>query len=117
MNTLTGKKSEPLKLIIIGGGYAGLSALITLRKQAPDAEITLIDPRPYHLIITRLHETVHRPLNTIQVPYSLLAKRFDFFHKQQAIHFDEQQLKAWNSKKTIEFGEEILPFDYLLIAT
>jgi cation diffusion facilitator CzcD-associated flavoprotein CzcO len=37
MNTLTGKKSEPLKLIIIGGGYAGLSALITLRKQAPDA--------------------------------------------------------------------------------
>ncbi len=117
MNTITRKQTGPLKLIIIGGGYAGLSALITLRKQAPDAEITLIDPRPYHLIITRLHETVHRPLNTIQVPYSLLAKRFDFVHKQQAIHFDEQQLKAWNSKKTIEFGEEILPFDYLLIAT
>ena len=46
MNTVTRKKTEPLKLIIIGGGYAGLSALITLRKQAPDAEITLIDPRP-----------------------------------------------------------------------
>jgi len=30
--------------------------------------ITLIDPRPYHLIITRLHETVHRPLDTIQIP-------------------------------------------------
>jgi len=117
MNTLTKNNTEPLKLIIIGGGYAGLSALITLRKQAPDAEITLIDPRPYHLIITRLHETVHRPLNTIQVPYSLLTKRFDFIHKQQAIHFDEQQLKAWNSKKIIEFGEESLPFDYLLIAT
>ena len=54
MNTLTRNKTEPLKLIIIGGGYAGLSALITLRKQAPDAEITLIDPRPCHLIITRL---------------------------------------------------------------
>jgi NADH:ubiquinone reductase (H+-translocating) len=117
MNTLTRNNTEPLKLIIIGGGYAGLSALITLRKQAPDAEITLIDPRPYHLIITRLHETVHRPLNTIQVPYSLLAKRFDFIHKQQAIHFDEQQLKTWNSKKIIKFGEESLPFDYLLIAT
>jgi len=77
MNTITGKKSGPLKLIIIGGGYAGLSAMITLRKQAPDAEITLIDPRPYHLIITRLHETVHRPLDTIRVSYSVLAKRFD----------------------------------------
>jgi len=117
MNTVTRKQTAPLKLIIIGGGYAGLSALITLRKQVPNAEITLIDPRPYHLIITRLHETVHRPLDTIQVPYNLLAKRFDFVHKQQAIHFDEQQLKAWNSKKIIEFGEEILPFDYLLIAT
>ena len=117
MNTLTRKTNEPLKLIIIGGGYAGLSALISLRKQAPDAEITLIDPRPYHLIITRLHETVHRPLDTIQVPYSLLAKRFDFIHKQQAIHFDEDLLRAWDSNKVILLGEESLSFDYLLIAT
>ena len=69
------------------------------------------------MIITRLHETVHRPLDTIQVPYSLLAKRFDFIHKQQAIQFDEHQLRAWNSKRTIQLGEESLPFDYLLIAT
>ncbi|MGZ8213993.1 MAG: NAD(P)/FAD-dependent oxidoreductase [Methylosarcina sp.] len=117
MNTITGKKFEPLKLIIIGGGYAGLSALITLRKQAPDAEITLIDPRPYHLIITRLHETVHRPLDTIQVSYSLLAKRFDFIHKQQAIQFDEDLIRAWDSTKVIQLGEESLSFDYLLIAT
>jgi NADH dehydrogenase len=117
MNTLSRNKTVPLKLIIIGGGYAGLSALITLRNQVPDAKITLIDPRPYHLIITRLHETVHRPLGTLQVSYSLLAKRFDFTHKQQAIHYDEQQLKAWNSKKVIQLGEECLIFDYLLIAT
>ena len=52
MNTVARTQTDPLKLIIIGGGYAGLSALITLRKQAPDDEITLIDPRPYHLIIT-----------------------------------------------------------------
>jgi NADH dehydrogenase len=117
MNTLTRKQTEPLKLIIIGGGYAGLSALITLRKKAPDAEITLIDPRPQHLIITRLHETVHRPLNSIQVPYSVLAKRFDFIHKQQAIQFDEGLIRAWDSNKVIQLGEEILPFDYLLIAT
>jgi len=117
MSTVTRKKAEPLKLIIIGGGYAGLSALITLRKQAPDAEITLIDPRTCHLIITRLHETVHRPLDTIQIPYSLLAKRFDFIHKQQAILFDGHQLRTWGSNKAIQLGDESLPFDYLLIAT
>ena len=117
MNTVARKQTAPLKLIIIGGGYAGLSALITLRKQAPDAEITLIDPRPDHLIITRLHETVHRPLDTIRVAYSLLAKRFDFIHKQQAIEFDEDLIRAWDSTKVIQLGEESLSFDYLLIAT
>jgi NADH dehydrogenase len=117
MNTLARKITGPLKLIIIGGGYAGLSALITLRKQAPDAEITLIDPRPDHLIITRLHETVHRPLDSIRVAYSLLAKRFDFIHKQQAIHFDEDLIRAWDLTKVIQLGEESLSFDYLLIAT
>jgi NADH dehydrogenase len=45
MNTATRNKSTPLKLIIIGGGYAGSSALVTLRKEAPNIEITLIDPR------------------------------------------------------------------------
>jgi NADH dehydrogenase len=117
MKTVARKQTAPLKLIIIGGGYAGLSALITLRNQAPDVEITLIDPRPDHLIITRLHETVHRPLDTIRVAYSMLAKRFDFIHKQQAIEFDEELIRAWDSNKVIQLGEETLSFDYLLIAT
>ena len=117
MNTRTRKKTGPLKVIIIGGGYAGLSALITLRKKTPDAAITLIDPRPFHLIITRLHETVHRPLDSLRIPYDLLARRFKFIHKQQAIHFDEHQLRIWDSQKTIRLGEESLSFDYLLIAT
>jgi hypothetical protein len=43
------KKFRPIELVIIGGGYAGLAALITLGKQAPDAEITLVDPHPCHL--------------------------------------------------------------------
>jgi len=117
MNFVKRKKTQPLKLIIIGGGYAGLTALISLRKQVPDAEITLIDPRACHLIITRLHESVHRPLEKFQVPYGLLAKRFDFIHKQQAVRFDEALLERWNAEKTIQLDEEILPFDYLLIAT
>lgn len=117
MNIRTRNKTGPLNVIIIGGGYAGLSALITLRKQAPDAAITLIDPRPFHLIITRLHETVHRPLETLQIPYEVLARRFNFTHIQQAVQFNEQQLRIWEAQKTIRLDEENLSFDYLLIAT
>jgi hypothetical protein len=46
MNTVTRKQTAPLKLIIIGGGYAGLSALITLRKQVPNAEVKIPPAKP-----------------------------------------------------------------------
>lgn len=110
------KDHDSLKLVIIGGGYAGLSALIMLRHRAPDAEITLIDPRPYHLLITRLHETVRRPLKEIQIPFKQLARRFNFVHIQLSVTFDDEQLRTWNSQKCIELDEQSLPFDYLLIS-
>ena len=111
------KSSSMLKLIIVGGGYAGLSALITIRKHSPHAHITLIDPRPYHLLITRLHETVHRPIDTIQIPFHVLAKRFNFIHKQSFIELDQDILTVWDKQKFLTVENEIVPFDYLLIAT
>ena len=33
------------RVVIVGGGYAGLSALVALRDHCPGAEIVLIDPR------------------------------------------------------------------------
>lgn len=108
---------SPLNLVILGGGYAGLMALITLRNISPQARITLIDPRPYHLVITRLHETVHRPLEAIQIPFADLAKRFDLIHKQCALEFDQAILTKWDQEKCLQVGDETIPFDYLLIAT
>ncbi len=110
------RRHEPLKLIVVGGGYAGLSALIALRRKAPSASITLIDPRPYHLLITRLHESVRRPLQELQIPFSKLAERFGFSHLQQTLRFDEVQLAAWNEQKAVQLDERRLAFDYLLIA-
>ena len=106
-----------LSLAILGGGYAGLAALVTLRNLSPHAHIVLIDPRPHHLVITRLHETVHRPLDAIQIPFAHLAKRFDFVHKQCAIEFDQALLKIWDKEKCLQVDDETIPFDYLLIAT
>ncbi|MCD2449431.1 FAD-dependent oxidoreductase [Methylicorpusculum oleiharenae] len=107
---------QPLKVVILGGGYAGLSALITLRKQSPDTVITLIDPRPHHLIITRLHETVHRPLDSIRIAYSELAKRFNFEHVQQSLSINESLLQHWQNEQIIKLESGELPFNYLIIA-
>lgn len=117
MNHSENQGGLPLHVVIVGGGYAGLSALITLRKAAPDVVITLLDPKPWHLIITRLHETVHRPLESIRIPYETLADRFRFNHRQHAVTIDESALINWQNHRAIELGSESLPFDYLLIAT
>ncbi|WP_404359612.1 NAD(P)/FAD-dependent oxidoreductase [Methylotuvimicrobium sp. KM1] len=109
--------SQPLHVVIVGGGYAGLSALITLRKASPDARITLIDPKPWHLIITRLHETIHRPLESIRIPYKTLAERFQFDHRQYAVDINENRLKDWQDQRAIKTDTEILPFDFMLITT
>lgn len=108
---------QPLHVVIVGGGYAGLSALITLRKASPDARITLIDPKPWHLIITKLHETIHRPLESIRISYKTLAERFQFDHRQYALDIDEGRVQAWQAERTIDLGDNQLSFDFLLIAT
>lgn len=109
--------SKALRIVIAGGGYAGLSALIILRKKLPYAQIVLIDPRDSHLLITRLHETVHGSLEDISIPYQDLARRFDFQHIRQALEIDMEKLQLWQKRRCIEVDRQQLDFDYLLLAT
>ncbi|WP_036269785.1 NAD(P)/FAD-dependent oxidoreductase [Methylocaldum szegediense] len=106
-----------LKLVIIGGGYSGLSALITIREYRPDAEIVLVDRQPYHLKITHLHESFRRPLTDFKVPFSALEKRFNFRHVMADLTFDDSTLKKWQYDRVIPVGQEVVGFDYLLVAT
>jgi NADH dehydrogenase len=108
---------ESLKLVIIGGGYSGLSALVTIREYRPDAEIVLVDRRPYHLKITHLHESFRRPLANFKVPFAALEKRFNFRYVMADLTFDDAELKQWQTDRTIPVGQEEIGFDYLLIAT
>lgn len=106
-----------LRVVVAGGGYAGLAALSALRTQRPDADLVLIDPRPHHLKITRLHESFRRPLAEFQVPFSALGRRFGFRHVQAALPIDEPALSQWNTGRALTVDGAALEFDYLLIAT
>ncbi|MDI3299314.1 MAG: FAD-dependent oxidoreductase [Bacillota bacterium] len=46
-----------MKLVIAGAGYAGLAVLRTLRASGAlrRAHVTLVDPHPFHTLVTRLH--------------------------------------------------------------
>jgi NADH:ubiquinone reductase (H+-translocating) len=106
-----------LKIIISGGGYAGIAALVTLLRHMPDACITLIDPATNHRKITHLHETFRYPLEDFLVPFSTLENRFGCRHIRAELVVDENLLQHWQNDRSITVNDEILEFDYLLIAS
>jgi NADH dehydrogenase len=112
--------SQSIRVAILGGGYSGLAALITLREHCSNAEIILVDPRSEHLKITHLHESFRRRWSDCWVPFSALERRFGFRHIQATVELDEQQVKLWQNQRSLtvdtrETTEEV-EFDYLLIA-
>jgi len=109
--------SKRLKIVIAGGGYAGIAAMSTLYRYMPEAEVTLIDPKTEHLKITHLHETFRYPLADFLVPFSILTQQFGCRHIQHSLNITADHLKQWQQAKCIQIDEHTLPFDYLLIAT
>ncbi len=106
-----------MRVIVIGGGYAGLAAVIGLRRTLPEADIHVVDPRLHHLKLTHLHQTLHRPLSDFCTPFAQLARKFDFIHHRVALAFDRQTLVDWQWNRTLPLPGGSLPFDYLIIAT
>src|SRR5260370_31077614 len=51
------KHNAPVKVVVIGGGYAGTTAANHLRLRA-DVDITLVNPRPKFVERIRLHQFV-----------------------------------------------------------
>jgi NADH:ubiquinone reductase (H+-translocating) len=110
-------RHKQLKIVIVGGGYAGIAALVTLLRHMPGADITIVDTRPHHLKITHLHETFRYPLQDFLIPFSVLENRFDCRHVCATLPLEESTLQQWQNDKFLAVNDEILEFDYLLITS
>ncbi len=110
-------RHKQLKIVIVGGGYAGIAALINILRYMPDADITIVDPRSHHLKITHLHETFRYPLQDFLIPFSALEHRFGCRHVCTALIPDEETLRQWQNDKFLVVNDEILEFDYILITS
>lgn len=110
-------RQRRIKVVIIGGGYAGMAALTTLKQYSSDVDITLIDPDDKHLKVTHLHETFRYPLSDLLVPFSVLETRFNCRHIQAVLSVTDELLLQWQDDKYLVVGDEIVDFDYLIVAT
>ena len=107
--------STPVRVVILGGGYAGVAALVSLRRYAPDVDVAIIDPRPDHLKVTHLHETFRRPLERLKVPFANIERRFGCRHVQAEVWPAQDALSDWWANREVLIGDERIGFDAMLI--
>jgi NADH:ubiquinone reductase (H+-translocating) len=104
-------------VIVVGGGYAGMAAIVSLRRLCPGAGVTLVDPGASHLKITHLHESFRSSPPPVRLSFRLLAERFRFEFIQEAVAVDGERLCEWERAGSVGLSEGPLPYDYLLLAT
>jgi NADH dehydrogenase len=105
------------RVVVLGGGYAGLACLIELSKKDKSLELHLLDEDLDHCKITNLHKTFQHKLEKFTVSYAELAKKFHFTFHQQRLDFSEQDLIRWHQQKKLPLPQAELPFDSLVVAT
>jgi len=99
------------KVIIIGGGFGGLSAAKELVKHRFD--ITLIDKTNYHLFQPLLYQVATAALS----PGDIANPIRSVFNKQSKINIIMAEVTSIDrEQRTVKYNNSTLSFDYLIIA-
>ncbi len=108
--------SSQQKILIIGGGYAGIAAAKALNKaykKTEEVEITLVDKNRFHTLMTELHEIAgdRVPQESVMISYERIfaGTKVNVVHDGiTGIDFDDQVATGLVDE---------YPYDYILIAT
>ena len=106
--------SNTKRILILGGGYAGVHTAKKLYKRfkrRDDIEITLIDKNPYHTLMTELHEIAgsRTEPDAVQVSFQKI-----FGGKRVNVVIDEITGVDFDTK-TLTSADASYPYDYLVI--
>ncbi|MBE0577119.1 MAG: FAD-dependent oxidoreductase [Desulfuromonadales bacterium] len=105
------------RVVVLGGGYAGLACLIELYKKDKSLELHLVDADADHCKITNLHKTFQHPLEKFTVSYAELAEKYHFTFHRHRLDFSEQDLARWHQQQKLLLHKAALPYDWLVVAT
>lgn len=109
--------AETKKIFILGGGYGGVWAgkmLGKRYKKNPNVEITLVDRRPFHTLMTELCEVAgwRTDPNSITVPFERI---FSPKHKVRFMQDDITDIDF--EAKTAKGKKRSYDFDYIIMGT
>lgn len=104
------------QVVIIGGGYGGVHAARLLSKAArkrADISVLLVDKRPYHTLMTELHEVAG---NRVEPESVLIDLRETFGASGVGVETEEIRSINFIEQKLLTESESY-PYDYLIIDT
>src|SRR6516162_2461423 len=104
--------TTPHRIVIIGGGFAGLVAAQTLKRA--NADVTLIDKRNFHLFQPLLYQVATGSLSPSEIaaPLRSLVRK----QKNTRVVMDEAVYVDAGSRRLVLAGEAV-PYDTLVVAT
>lgn len=105
------------QIIVLGGGYGGVltaKKLANRLRKHPDVKITLIDKKPYHTLLTELHEVAANRVEEDSIKIDL-RKIFSGF-KNVDVVLDEIDGIDFD-KQTLKGSLQTYNYDYLVIGT
>jgi NADH dehydrogenase len=110
--------SIPKRILILGGGFAGLSTAVELEKKLkrnPEAEVTVVNRENFFLFTPMLHEVAASDLDvtTIVNPARKMLRRSTFFAGEvKAIDLAARQVVVAHG---FDHHEHTLEYDYLVL--
>jgi NADH dehydrogenase len=105
------------RIVILGGGYGGVYAGKLLHKKLrkeKDIEIVLIDKKPYHTLMTELHEVAgnRTPEDSVKVELSKI-----FANRKVQVVLDEVEEIDFEKRQLKSAKNQTYDYDYLVIGT
>ncbi|SHJ42904.1 NAD(P)/FAD-dependent oxidoreductase [Thermoclostridium caenicola] len=102
------------KVVIVGAGYAGIEAALTLnkKKKKDKIEITLIDKNPYHTLLTEIHEVAGNRVSeeAVRIPLRSIFKYTD-------VNLVLDEIKEFDlDNNTLRSEDNTYHYDYLILA-
>lgn len=106
---------KPAQIVILGGGFGGLYAALTLQKELAGselAEVTLVDRRNYFTFTPLIPEVAAGTLGHAHVTYP-----FRFLARNGRFHFVQGEVQAFDlDAQTVRTENLTIPYDYLIVA-
>lgn len=101
------------RVVIVGGGFAGLNAARALK--GAEVDITIIDRRNFHLFQPLLYQVAMAALNPSDIAYPI---RSIFKNQENVIQVLLGEVAAIDLEdRTVDVDGESISYDYLILAT